>query len=53
MNYDDALRGELGRRIEEISNYPDETFGRITNAEWIIFCLVAVVLPLLAVWLAA
>jgi hypothetical protein len=48
--YEEALQKELARRIEEVSTYSDEAFGRIGQGEWIVFLLVAVLLPVLIVW---
>jgi hypothetical protein len=48
--YEAALLKELERRVEEISTYTDEAFGRIGTGEWIAFLLVAVLLPVLIVW---
>ena len=51
--FEQALRVELDRRIGEVSGYRDEDFGRIAAGEWVVFCLVGLLLPMVLVWLAA
>ena len=51
--FEAALSLELDRRIAEVSGYSDEDFGRIGSLEWVIICLVGVILPAALVWLAA
>jgi hypothetical protein len=52
-SFEAALRQELERRIAEVSAYRDEDFGRIGAGEWVLFCVVGLLLPAVAVWLAA
>jgi hypothetical protein len=50
-DWDDALRGELNRRIAQIDTYPEDAFGRIGLVEALAMTALFVLLPAAMVWL--
>lgn len=51
--FEQALQVELVKRIDAVSSYSDEDFGRISPVEWAIFLVVGLLIPCLWVWWAA
>lgn len=51
--FEQALQVELVKRIDAVSSYRDEDFGRITPIEWTIFLLLGLLVPSVIVWWAA
>ncbi len=51
--FEQALQVELVKRIDAVSSYSDEDFGRISPIEWTVFLLVGVLIPVVIVWWAA
>lgn len=51
--FERALQIELVKRIDAVSAYSDEDFGRISGWEWTIFVIVGLLLPGICVWWAA
>ncbi len=51
--FEQALQVELVKRINAVSSYSDEDFGRISPFEWTVFLLIGVLIPVVIVWWAA
>lgn len=51
--FEQALQVELVKRIDVVSTYTDEDFGRITPIEWAAVVVLGLLLPLLCVVWAA
>lgn len=51
--FEQALQVELVKRIDAVSAYTDDDFGRITYLEWAAFIVLGLFLPLFCVFWAA
>ncbi|MBX3172110.1 MAG: hypothetical protein KF760_32195 [Candidatus Eremiobacteraeota bacterium] len=51
--FEQALQVELVKRIDAVSSYTEEDFGRISGMEWMVFLLLGLLIPCVAVWWAA
>lgn len=51
--FEKALQIELVKRIDAVSAYTDEDFGRISGTEWLVFLILGLLIPCLCVWWAA
>jgi hypothetical protein len=51
--FEQALQVELVKRIDAVSSYTDEDFGRISPVEWAIFLVIGLIIPGVLVWWAA
>jgi len=49
----EAMRAELDRRIAELAEVDESTFGTIGRSEWALTILVSIVVPLILVWVLA
>ena len=51
--FEQALQVELIKRIDAVSSYTDEDFGRISAIEWTVFLILGLLIPSVTVWWAA
>ena len=51
--FEQALQIELVKRIDAVSSYTDQDFGRISPIEWTIFLVIGLLIPCVIVWWAA